>query len=98
MYMSTAEQLRTRETILVTQEHNQLSIGADRVRTEAESTAGITPEILAVIDTAATAFVGKKVRIVSVKVASDSNGHFNSWANQGREIIHTSHNLVQRGH
>ncbi len=58
---------------------------------------GITPEIIAVIQTAATAFLGKRVRIVSVKLTSTSQENSNSWAGQGRDIIHTSHNLVQRG-
>jgi hypothetical protein len=58
---------------------------------------GITPGIIAVIQTAATAFLGKRIRIVSVKLASASQENSNSWAGQGRDIIHTSHNLVQRG-
>lgn len=96
--MSTAEQLRKPERILVNKESNWLSAGADHVHTVAEAATGITPEILAVIETAAAAFVGKKVRIVSVRVASGSGSDSGSWARQGRDIIHGSHNLVQRGH
>ena len=58
---------------------------------------GITPEIVAVIEAAATAFVGRKIRILSVRILSGSTQDFSSWAGQGRDIIHTSHNLVQRG-
>jgi len=59
---------------------------------------GVTPEILAVIEVAATLFLGRKVRVLSVKLASESEVRTSSWANQGRGMIHGSHNLVQRGH
>ena len=59
---------------------------------------GITPEIVAAIDTAVTAIVGKKARILSVKMLPESQVDSSSWAGQGRDIIQTSHNLVQRGH
>jgi hypothetical protein len=59
---------------------------------------GITPEIIAVIAEAATAFVGKHVRILSVKILSQSSQDSRSWADKGRDIVHASHNLVQRGH
>jgi len=63
----------------------------------ANSYTGITPEIIVVLRAAATAFVGKQIRIVSVKLVSASQQNSSSWAGQGRDIIHTSHNLVQRG-
>jgi hypothetical protein len=59
--------------------------------------AGITPEIVAVIEAAATAFVGRKIRILSVRLLSGSTHYPSTWADQGRGIIHASHNLVQRG-
>ena len=59
--------------------------------------AGVTPEILRVIEAAATSFLGRKVRVLSVKLASESEVHTSSWASQGRDMIHGSHNLVQRG-
>jgi hypothetical protein len=59
--------------------------------------AGITPEIVAVIEAAATAFVGRKIRILSVRILSRSTQDSSSWRDQGRDIIHTSHNLVRRG-
>jgi len=59
---------------------------------------GVTPQIVAVIEAAAEAFVGKKVRILSITMIGDADGDSNAWAAQGRDIIQTSHNLVQRGH
>ena len=59
--------------------------------------AGITPEVVAVIEAAATAFVGRKINILSVRILSGSTQDSSSWADQGRDIIHASHNLVQRG-
>ncbi len=63
---------------------------------------GITPEIVAVIEAAATAFVGTSIRILSVRILSEleseSEQDSGSWAGRGRDIVHASHNLVQRGH
>jgi len=58
---------------------------------------GITPEIVAVIEAAATAFLGTRVRILSISILSESVQDSSSWAGRGRDIIHASHNLVQRG-
>ena len=58
----------------------------------------VTPEILKVIQTAASMFLGKKVRVVSVRARPTLNGDSSSWAHQGRDIVQASHNLVQRGH
>lgn len=68
------------------------------VSSAAMRTAGITPEIMAIIEAAVTAFAGKKLRIVSVKLGSTSQAGSSSWGDQGRDMIHRSHNLVQRGH
>src|SRR5271157_4809097 len=59
---------------------------------------GITPEIVAVIEAAATAFLGTRIRILSIRILSESAQDSSSWAVRGRDIIHASHNLVQRGH
>ena len=60
---------------------------------------GITPEIIAVLYTAATAFVGSPIRIVAVRLLSTSREDDpSSWAERGRDIIHASHNMVQHGH
>ena len=63
-----------------------------------EASHGITAEVVAVIEAAAAAFVGKKVNIVSIKLLGDADADSNAWASQGRDIIQTSHNLVQRKH
>ena len=60
--------------------------------------AGITPEIVAVIEAAATAYLGTRIRILSVRILSEVEQDSSSWAGRGRDIIHASHNLVQRGH
>lgn len=59
--------------------------------------AGLTPEILGVIEAAATLFLGRKVMVLSVKPASELEARTSTWANQGRDMAHGSHNLVQRG-
>ncbi len=61
------------------------------------TTTGVTPEILGVIEAAATLFLGRKVRVLSVKLASESEVRTSSWTSQGRDMVHGSHNLVQRG-
>ena len=58
----------------------------------------VTPEILKVIQTAATMYLGKKVRIVSVKTRPTADANSSAWASEGRNIVQSSHNLVQRGH
>jgi len=64
----------------------------------ADGQQGVTPEIVAVLEAAAEAFMGKKVRILSIRMIGDADGDSNAWASQGRDMIQTSHNLVQRGH
>ena len=62
------------------------------------ATAEITPQIVAVIQKAVAAYFGRKVRILSVKVGSEPMpASKSSWTGQGRDTIHGSHNLVQRG-
>ena len=59
---------------------------------------GLTAEVMAVIQEAAAIYLGRKVRIVSVKVHSHGGDGHSSWAEEGRAVLQTSHNLVQRGH
>lgn len=59
---------------------------------------GITCEILAVIEAAATAFIGKKVFIRSIRILDGDEVDASAWASQGRDMIQSSHNLIQRGH
>jgi hypothetical protein len=63
-----------------------------------ETSQGVTAEIVAVIEAAAAQFMGKPVRILSIRIINELNDDSNVWASQGRDIIQTSHNLVQRGH
>jgi hypothetical protein len=65
----------------------------------AHSEAEITPEIVTVIEVAASAYVGRKVHVVSVRVADDdAQPPHSSWTSHGLSLVHGSHNLVQRGH
>jgi len=59
---------------------------------------GITAEVMAVIEAAAAAYLGRKVRIVSVKLHTHDTDEASSWTEQGRAALQSAHNLVQRGH
>lgn len=67
-------------------------------KTPLETPQAVTPEIVKVIESAATTFTGKKVRILSIRVLGEADGDSSAWASQGRDMIQSSHNLVQRGH
>jgi hypothetical protein len=58
----------------------------------------ITPEIVAVIQAAAREFVGKPIRLLSIRILSESARCARPWQDQGRNIHQESHNLVQRRH
>jgi hypothetical protein len=57
----------------------------------------ITPETVAMITKTITALLGKKIRVLSVKLLQMPNVTPESWAQQGRVVVQASHNLVQRG-
>lgn len=57
----------------------------------------VTAEIMAVIAAAATAFLGKKVRILSAKLLESPPEVVNAWSQQGRVFVQASHNLRSRG-
>jgi hypothetical protein len=57
----------------------------------------VTPETLVVIAAAVTAFLGKKVRIRSAKMLQQPREVANLWSQQGRMLVHASHNLRKRG-
>lgn len=63
-----------------------------------DAAGGITAEIVAVIEEAAAAYLGRKVRIVSVRLHTHAEDERSPWADQGRNTLQSSHNLVQRGH
>lgn len=74
---------------------------ADTLAGFAENMAGagaekIQPETLAVISAAVTTFIGKKARIHSAKALTPEQHSAGAWAQQGRVIVHTSHNLRPR--
>ena len=59
-----------------------------------ENMAGhMQPETLAVITAAATTFLGKKARVRSLQAAPAAQDSAGAWAQQGRVIVQTSHNL-----
>ncbi len=60
--------------------------------------AGITPEIMAAIDAAVTAYLGRRANIISVRLGVAVDTQQTSWAGEGRNVLYQSHNLVQRGH
>jgi uncharacterized protein len=56
------------------------------------------PEIVAALTAAATAFLGKKARVRSAQLLPNAQQDgAGAWAQQGRVIVQTSHNLRQRG-
>jgi hypothetical protein len=57
----------------------------------------ITPDTLAAIAKAITGLLGRKVRIRSVKMLQTPNTAASQWAQQGRMVVHASHNLAPRG-
>jgi hypothetical protein len=79
-------------------QQNDISVAG--VRSESNTTApvGITPELLDVLQAAATAFLGRKVFIISVNMHAQTTRESESWTSQGRDILQASHNIVQRGH
>jgi hypothetical protein len=62
-----------------------------------QQTDEITPETVAMITKTITALLGKKIRVLSVKLLQMPNVTPESWAQQGRVVVQASHNLVQRG-
>jgi uncharacterized protein len=55
------------------------------------------PEIVAALTAAATTFLGKKARVRSAQLLPSAQDGAGAWAQQGRVIVQTSHNLRQRG-
>ncbi len=56
----------------------------------------VTPEVMAVLAAAATAFLGKKVRVLSAKLLESPHRVVNAWSQQGRVFVQASHNLRSR--
>ncbi len=55
--------------------------------------AEVTPELMAVITAAASAFLGKKVRVLSAKLLEPPHEVISPWSQQGRVFVQASHNL-----
>ena len=53
----------------------------------------VKPETVAALTAAATAFLGKKARVRSVQLLPSAQQTAGAWAQQGRVIVQTSHNL-----
>jgi hypothetical protein len=53
----------------------------------------VKPEILAAMSAAATAFLGKSARILSAHPVPAAQDAAVAWAQQGRVVVQTSHNL-----
>jgi uncharacterized membrane protein len=51
------------------------------------------PEIVAALTAAATAFLGKKARVRSAQLLPSAQENADAWAQQGRVIVQTSHNM-----
>ncbi len=73
----------------------EVAVIATPAETAGQSTPAQTkPEIVAALTAAATAFLGKKARVRSAQLLpsaqQDSAG---AWAQQGRMIVQTSHNM-----
>jgi hypothetical protein len=77
---------------------SQSQASADRASGTGQLLASITPEILQVIEAAVTAYLGRRPRILSVKLASEAQARSSSWTSQSRDIVHHSHDVIQRGH
>ena len=56
----------------------------------------VTPELLVMRAAAATAFLGKNVRIRTAKMLQSPYKVINPWAQQGRVFVQASHNLRSR--
>lgn len=78
------------------QVENEESAAAEDTAPTATDKAPLEPETLVTLAAAATAFLGTKPRVFSVRpTATDENA--TAWAQQGRVIVQTSHNLRQNG-
>jgi len=75
------------------QEGEVAAISAAAVNDSAPKREPVKPEIVAALTAAATAFLGKKARIRSARLVPEAQDGADAWAQQGRVIVQTSHNL-----
>jgi len=57
----------------------------------------LSPETMTVLTAAVTAFLGRKVRILSARLLESPNEMASAWSQQGRVFVQASHNLRARG-
>lgn len=57
----------------------------------------VSPEMMAILAVAVTAFLGKKARILSARLLESPHELVNAWSQQGRVFVQASHNLRARG-
>ena len=86
-------------TPIAPEQKSSPAAGDEHVASAPPQGSGISAELLTVIELAASAFVGRRVSILSIRpVHSQQKSGAGVWASQGRDIQQTSHNLVQRQH
>jgi hypothetical protein len=67
--------------------------GAATDAVQSEENQAIPAEILAAITAAATAYLGANLRIGSVQLRQPAHEQVSRWTQQGRALVHASHNL-----
>jgi hypothetical protein len=75
------------------QEGEVVAISAAAENASEGQAAPVKPEIVAVLTAAATAFLGKKARVRSAQLLPNAPENAGAWAQQGRVIVQTSHNM-----
>jgi hypothetical protein len=78
---------------LAAQQQEAASISAEAESAAVAEKERVKPEIIAAMTAAATAFLGKGARIRSARAAQASQDAAGAWAQQGRVVVQTSHNL-----
>ena len=73
------------------------SIAAAAASASAPGRGRVQPEMLAVITSAATAFLGKNARVRSARLIPAAQETVSPWSQQGRVVVQTSHNLRAHG-
>ena len=93
----------TAKVIVLQQRVAELSATSVEAEQAADAIAGenmaghVKPETLAVIAAAAATFLGKRARIRSLQAVPATQDSAGAWAQQGRVIVQTSHNMRPPG-
>ncbi|MGD0348211.1 MAG: hypothetical protein ABSA85_15715 [Terracidiphilus sp.] len=78
------------------QEAEVVTISAAVENVDEPKTPPVKPEIVVALTAAATAFLGKKARVRSAQLLPGAQENAGAWAQQGRVIVQTSHNMRPR--